>query len=339
MKALKFLLLPFSIPLWVWTFARNLLFDLGVLRVTKHEFFVVSVGNIRVGGSGKTPMVDYLIKIWGKDYCAGVLSRGYGRKSKGFFWVEEDSPEREIGEEALLIKRRNGRHIVSAVSENRNSGAGKMKIKGLDVLILDDAYQHRYIHRNVNLLLSGFQNPFFNDHLLPAGMLRETKFGAKRADALVITNSPVDLSKDHAEIFESKSKKYLDPGIPVFFSFLELGRPIPLFDNGKSMKEDCVLISGIANPKQFEESANTLFRVVKHFAFSDHQEYNQKNIGEIVSFLESGRYTLLTTEKDAIKLEAQDELSSFPVYYLPISVKFHDFGTNFDNWINSRFPG
>jgi len=337
MKALKFLLLPFSIPLWVLTFGRNLLFDLGILRVQKHDIFVVSIGNIRVGGSGKTPMVDYLIKKWGESFQIGVLSRGYGRKSKGFHWVNKDSPERMVGEEALMIKRGNEKTIVSAVSENRNIGAREMVKKGIDVLLLDDAFQHRYIHRNINMLVSGFQNPFFKDHLLPMGMLREGRAGAKRAEALIITNTPANFSKDQADIFKNSSKKYLKSGTPVFFSFLELEGPIPLFDNGKPLSEECILISGISNPRQFEESASTICKVIKHFAFSDHQDYNQGNLSEVLSFLATKKYGILTTEKDAIKLEEQKDLFSFPIYYLPISVKFHDFGTNFDHWINSRF--
>ncbi len=336
MLLLKILLFPVSILFLCITVLRNKLYDWGVLASTKHTIQVVSIGNIRVGGSGKTPMVSYLANQFKTKVSVGLLSRGYGRLTKGFQWVDQQCSSDQVGDEMLMLKGHLGDEVIAAVCEDRNLGARKIIEKGAELIFLDDAFQHRAISRNLDLLLSDFRRPFFGDWLMPSGRLRESRFSARRADALIVTNCPEVFSKEDADHLKKQFRPYLVEGCAVFFASLKADEPIPLFDNDQSIDSGVVLVSGIANPGNFEISVNKNFGFEEHFRFPDHYAYTLPDIQKIIAVLNRENLSLLTTEKDAVKLARFKELESFPCFYLPVQLKFHDFGTNFDSWIGSK---
>ena len=316
---------------------RNLFFSLGIFKIRKHDIIVISVGNIRVGGTGKTPMVDYLANSLQEGRRLAILSRGYGRKTKGFKEVVHDSKPMDVGEEMLMLKRRNGDKVIAAVDENRNRGAEKLRSMGIDTLILDDAFQHRYIHRDLNILLSDFNQPFFKDQVIPSGRLREFRTSASRADALIFSKTPSDIELERVKAWQKKAEPYLNKETPIFFSYITAGNPIPISGSDQFEKsKELVLVSGIANPIGFEDLAEKFGKVMDHFVFPDHAEYSLKKMKPALSKAESGNSLILTTEKDAIKLLEIEGLSNYPIFYLPIGIGFHDFGTNFDSWLRSE---
>ncbi len=282
-------------------------------------------------------MVDYLLRSFEGSGKVSVLSRGYGRKTKGFRWVNEHSGASEVGDEILMIRRKH-KDLLAAVDEKRNRGAKKIIEKGGEILVLDDAYQHRYIQRDVNLLLSDFNRPFFDDFMLPAGRLRESRKAAQRSDAVILSNSPDDLSKPQADIITQKVQKYSKKGSPVFFSGISVKEPLPLFETSGSISKDLILVSGIANPENFEISASKHGNVIKHFSFHDHKAYSMGDLSEAFRIADSSGASVLTTEKDAIKLKEIQELEDKPIFFLPIEARFLDFGTNFDSWLKSLIP-
>lgn len=336
MLLLKILLFPVSILFLGITVLRNKLYDWGVLTSTKHAVQVVSIGNIRVGGSGKTPMVSYLVNQFKTKARIGLLSRGYGRLTKGFQWVDQQCSSDQVGDEMLMLKRQLGDEVVAAVCEDRNLGARKIVEKGAELIFLDDAFQHRAIYRDLDLLLSDFRRPFFRDWLMPSGRLRESRSSAWRAHALIVTNCPKVFSKDEAENLKKKFRPYLAEDCPVFFASLKADVPVPLFNNGLSIDPEVVLVSGIANPGNFEVSVSESFGFEEHCRFPDHHEYALTDIRKIIDVLKKENLSLLTTEKDAVKLAQFKELESFPCFYLPVELEFHDFGTNFDSWVGSK---
>ena len=215
------LLSPIAAIYWLITSIRNWCYDRQLFKSTSFEIPIISVGNLSVGGTGKTPMVDYLINLLSKKYTIAVLSRGYGRKTSGFLWVEKSRSSKEVGDEPLQIKSQYNQ-ISVAVCENRVYGVQQiLKEKPeTSLIILDDAFQHRRIQPKVSLLLSTYEKPYFKDWMLPAGNLREARIGANRSDAIVLTKCPENFEKINQKnkpVFYAQSK-YTNPEIqtPVF---------------------------------------------------------------------------------------------------------------------------
>ncbi len=333
MVLFRIFLLPFALLYGMAIFVRNLLFDIGLFPSKQFAIPVISVGNLRTGGTGKTPHAEYLIRLIKDKYRVALLSRGYKRKSKGFKIAGPDSGLNDIGDEPLQIHKKFP-GIVVAVHEKRSKGIQLIlkKFPDVNLIILDDAFQHRYVKPGLNLLLTGYYKPFFNDFLLPVGNLREAKCRAKRADALIVTKTPSVLSPLDRRFFLKKLEKYkLEP---VFFStyrYMAL-RPLTSDLNDKPPKsiKSIFMLTGIANTTALEEHLKTKCKELFVHKFPDHHKFSVKNLKNLRNHFEktiSFSKIIVTTEKDAMRLKHPrllEQLSGLPVYYLPVEVAFHD---------------
>jgi tetraacyldisaccharide 4'-kinase len=320
----RWYLYPFSLGYKVVTGTRNTLYDLGIFKSTKFRTPVINVGNLSVGGSGKSPMVMYLANCLSKQYRTGVLSRGYGRLTKGYAVTNYESNYKTVGDEAMQLFERFKNRFVIAVSEKRVPGAQKViEDMDLDVLILDDAFQHRAIKAGFNILMTDFNDPYFKDYLLPAGDLRESRNGAKRADIIMVSKCPDELTEETKQYYISKIRP--ERGQKVFFSSIGYdeniyGREKMLPDNNLNYY-DILLITGIANPKPLLQHLAKFSQRVKHLKFRDHHNFTDDDIKKIIAeYKKMGEYKLiLTTEKDYVRLKTFDYLRDV-AYYWPINV-------------------
>jgi len=288
---------------------------------------MIGVGNLSVGGSGKSPMVMYLADYLAKNFRTGVLSRGYGRKTKGYGIVNYDSNFKMVGDEAMQLFERFKNRFVIGVCEDRVFGAKKIiEDMDLDVLLLDDSYQHRRIKPGFNILLTDYNDPYFKDFVLPAGNLRESRRGAKRADIIVVTKCPENITEEKKQFYISRIKpRYYQK---VFFSTINYDEEIFCFDPKLKLPDnnmsyyDILLITGIANPKTFVEEVKRYSSNVKHLRFKDHHIFTTEDIALIKKEYEKlGEYKLiLTTEKDYVRLKGFDYLRE-KLYYWPINVE------------------
>ncbi|WP_312079432.1 tetraacyldisaccharide 4'-kinase [Chryseobacterium sp.] len=320
----RWYLYPFSLGYRAVTGLRNTFYDLGIFKSTKFNTPVINVGNLSVGGSGKSPMVMYLAKSLSKQYRTGVLSRGYGRLTKGYAVTNYESNYKTVGDEAMQLFERFKNRFVIAVSEERVPGAQKViEDMDLDVLVLDDAFQHRAIKAGFNILMTDFNDPYFKDHLLPAGDLRESRNGAKRADIIMVSKCPDELTEETKQYYISRIRP--ERGQKVFFSSIGYdenvyGREKILPDNNLNYY-DILLITGIANPKPLLQHLSKFSQRVKHLKFRDHHNFTDDDIKKIIAeYKKMGEYKLiLTTEKDYVRLKTFDYLREV-VYYWPINV-------------------
>jgi len=297
----KILLWPFSIVYGCITSCRNKLYDLGVFTSTDVSVAVVCVGNIKAGGTGKTPFTQYLVNTYSGMHKTAVLSRGYGRKSTGFVLAGMDSTAAEIGDEPLqLFTHAQDRYHV-AVCEDRVEGVKQLlkMIPGLQLVILDDGFQHRKIKRDVNVLLTEYKNPFYADMLLPAGRLRESKIAASRADVIVVTKTP----SAYKPLPHQRFIPYIKPRVPVHYTGIIYGEII----NQQGKKESVnsiVLVTGIANTRPLTDYLKEKkIDIVKHFNFSDHYSFILHDIETIEKTRNKNEaIQILTTEKDWVKI-------------------------------------
>lgn len=322
----RWYLYPFSILYNIGTGFRNLLYSMGLKKSTRFRTPIINVGNLSVGGSGKSPMVMYLADILSKHYRTGVLSRGYGRVTKGYGVTNYDSNYKTVGDEAMQLFERFKNRFVIGVSEERVPGAKKLiEDMDLDVLVLDDAYQHRAIKAGFNLLLTDYNDPYFKDFLLPAGDLRESRAGAHRADLIVVTKCPEDLTDEKKQYYISRIKPTNKQ--KVFFTSIAYDDQVFCYDPEKSLPDnnlayyDILLITGIANPKPLEQHLAKFSQRVKHLKFKDHHNFTDSDIKNIMNeYKKLGEYKMiLTTEKDYVRLKTFDYLREL-IYYWPINV-------------------
>ena len=335
----QILLFPFSVLYDAATRLRNHLYNIGSKPVMHFETITVSVGNLAVGGTGKSPMVEYLVRLLNDRYKVATLSRGYGRKTKGFMIATDASTAGDIGDEPMQFYRKFKTVATIAVGEERVEAIPEILFHNpdIEVIILDDAYQHRKVARDLNILLTVYDKPFFKDHVLPAGRLREARTGAQRADMVVVTKCPEALpEKDQASYMQS-IREYSKPDVPVFFSSVRYESPQPVYGKMGSLTGKTVLISGLANTDHFENFAQREYEVVKHMAFGDHHAYTLKDAQKIKEEFErlKGDF-LLTTEKDMVKFitpEIQAVLGELPIYYVPICSYILDQEEAFKNMV------
>ncbi|WP_213189789.1 tetraacyldisaccharide 4'-kinase [Cloacibacterium caeni] len=323
----RWYLYPFSLVYHFVTALRNRMYDWGIFSSTKFKTPMIGVGNLSVGGSGKSPMVMYLADFLAKNFRTGVLSRGYGRKTKGYVIVNYDSNFKMVGDEAMQLFERFKNRFVIGVCEDRVFGAKKIiEDMDLDVLLLDDSYQHRRIKPGFNILLTDYNDPYFKDFVLPAGNLRESRRGAKRADIIVVTKCPENITEEKKQFYISRIKpRYYQK---VFFSTINYDEEIFCFDPKLKLPDnnmsyyDILLITGIANPKTFVEEVKRYSSNVKHLRFKDHHSFTTEDISLIKKEYEKlGEYKLiLTTEKDYVRLKGFDYLRE-KLYYWPINVE------------------
>ena len=345
MNYFRYLLFPFAMLYGLALFIRHRMFDAGVLPSKSYPIPVIGVGNITVGGTGKTPMVEYLIRLLSDKYKIATLSRGYGRKTKGYFVADQYSGSKEIGDEPSMYFRKFKNNVTVAVDENRREGIENlMQDKAdLEVIILDDSFQHRYVKPGLNILLTDYYNLYPNDHLLPVGRLRDLKQAAARADIIIVTKTDKVMSPILSRGIERMLKP--TPGQQLYYSFLKYGKlkPAPgleLTEITKNLPSVVVLFTGIANPYPLQDYLISKCRELINLDFPDHHEFKKRDIDIIIKTFED-QFTrnkiLLTTEKDMMRLIKSPYFSRFknlPLYYIPIEVRMHKPGNVlFDNKI------
>lgn len=339
----RWYLYPFSPIYHVVTGIRNALYDWGIFSSTKFGTPIINVGNLSVGGSGKSPMVMYLAEFLSKNKKTGVLSRGYNRLTKGYRVVNYDSSYRSVGDEAMQLFERFRNRFVVGVSEDRVFGAKKLiSDMDLDVLVLDDAYQHRSIKAGFNILMTDYNDPYFKDFLLPAGDLRESRSGAKRADIIVVSKCPNDLTEEKKRYYISRINP--NKGQKVFFSSINYDEHVyginkELPDNNLAYY-DILLITGIANPKPLLEHISKFSEKVKHLRFKDHHNFSDSDIKKILAeYKNLGEYRMiLTTEKDYVRLKTFDYIQDL-IYYWPINVNIdqkEEFNLIVSNYVDKK---
>lgn len=327
---LRLLLLPFSVIYGMAIILRKKLYDWGVIDSVMFDLPVICVGNLAVGGSGKTPTTEYLVRLLA-DYKVAILSRGYGRKSKGFIVADSTATAETIGDEPLQYHQKFA-GVTVAVCENRVNGIKQLK-ENHDLIILDDAFQHRAVRAGFNILLFEFRKLGNLQFLLPAGNLRDVFSSRKRAEVLLVTKSPVPL----LHVAQQASINELQPnaGQPVLHSYLKYGDLVHLYDNEnlplKSVKDfEIFLLTGIANPAPLIEELEKYSHNIKHEEFPDHYAFKEEDIKKFRStFLAENKKDkiIITTEKDSKRLKAtgfEDLLVDLPVYYLPIEVELFE---------------
>ena len=312
------ILFPVSWLYNLGTSLRNHLYNIGYSKTFDFDVNVISVGNLTVGGTGKSPMVMYLAKLLrNANREVAVLSRGYKRKSAGQVFADQESTALDIGDEPLMIYKRFQGEVPVAVSEDRVLGVPSILLDHPDteVILLDDAYQHRRIGRNLNILLTTYSRPFYRDHVLPTGLLRENRNGADRADILIITKCPDSLTHDEMEAIKKECRVYASD-TEIFFTATQYGPPVGPEDLPKSW----IAVSGIAGNDSFLDWCEGQYPIKSKYAFPDHHRYSKKDILKITRELE-GDVGLITTEKDFVKLVEFSELDTSKCYYLPIEIK------------------
>ncbi len=328
MKFVRIILLPI-VPLYYFiTWLRNKLYDFGIKKSTAFSFPVICVGNLSVGGTGKTPMIEYLIRLLKDEFLVATLSRGYKRKTKGYVLAGQDATAKTIGDEPFQFYHKFAPHVLVAVDADRAHGIKQLSNLKTppDVVLLDDAYQHRKVKAGFNILLSTYNNPYFKDCVLPTGNLRESKAGAKRANVIVITKCPEDLTTAQKQNFIAAIKP--KPYQSVFFSSIVYADRVMSAHTSLELTElkPFTLVTGIAN-------ATTLVAYLKgkrlefnHLNYPDHHEFTTLDIEEL-----NKHACIVTTEKDFMRLKQYAILSS-KLFYLPITVTL-DKATDFSDLI------
>lgn len=320
------LLYPITLIYTIITAFRNHLFNIEYSRSFNYDIMTINVGNLSVGGTGKTPMVEYLIQLLRNKYALATLSRGYKRKSKGFLLASETSTVNDLGDEPFQFQLKYGNEVTVAVGENRSLAIPRilMEHPETQAILMDDAYQHRTVTPDFNILLTQFSQPFYEDFVLPSGYLRETRSGAKRADVVVVTKCPSDMSNTSKEDVLEKTRKYTNKDAPVYFSSIKYGIPIS-YSNEQKFTGKVILFAGVANVKPITEYVATSFSLVEGISFSDHYDYKSTDIERLVNLAKAHNAQLLTTEKDMAKIRSNklfNKVADVGLFYLPISVQF-----------------
>lgn len=344
-------LLPFTGIYALIILIRNHAYKKGWFKATPFEVPIISIGNLNTGGTGKTPHTEYLIKYIKQSYPVGVLSRGYKRKTNGYKLAQTTSTAAQVGDEPLLLKWKHP-NVQVAVSEDRVTGIPALttEFEGHKVILLDDAFQHRAIQPGISIILTEYNNLFVDDYLLPLGRLREFKSGYKRADLIIVTKSPENLSSEAKnkiiQRIQPTSYQY------VFFSSIKYGNIYPVFEREVApiqKSENILLLTGIANPKPMKVYLAKFFENIFERNFQDHHLFTESDIESILTTLkglDGGARTIITTEKDATRLFPFAKLfkeNGIDVFCLPISVNFASeeqqrFHKAIDLYLNHSIP-
>lgn len=342
MKCVRLIICILLLPLTMWyaigVAVRNLLFDLGLKRSVSPDVPTIGIGNLRVGGTGKTPHTEYLIRLLAGRRVA-LLSRGYGRATQGFVLADDSSTASQIGDEPLMMARKFPQLTV-AVCEDRVEGVRRLMEmpQKPDVILLDDVYQHRHIRPALNILLTEYGDPYCDDHVLPFGNLREGRRGRRRANIVVVTKCPENLNDEEQQ--EMRRKLRLNDRQQLFFSYISYAEPVAVYDAVMpDVVDEVVLVTGIAHPEPLVKHLSGKYRV-HHLRFADHHPFGEddsERIIETYNLLKNSRTVVFTTEKDAARMrdaEARRHLQSLPLFYIPIEVKLEN-GSLFDSVIQA----
>ena len=320
MKVLRFILFPFAILYDLVTRIRNLFFDTGIFSHTLFKTPVIVVGNLSVGGTGKTPQIEYLIRFLNTTYKVAVLSRGYKRKTTGFVLVNENHLAAEVGDEPLQYFKK-FKNINVAVDADRVAGISKLVANNKpDVILLDDAFQHRKVKGSFYILVTNFNDLFVDDFLLPTGNLRESRQGAKRADVILITKCPENLTKEDQNSIIQKLLKF---NKKVFFTRISYAATIlgtTEIPTSELKNFEVLLVTGIAKPAPLTAYLDSLNVPFKHLKYADHHHFSDKEISALEKAFDAMQAPkiMLTTEKDYVRLANRIKKLS----YLPIETTF-----------------
>lgn len=335
MKVLRFILFPFVPVYYVVSWMRNKLFDVGWLQHKRYDFPVICVGNLSVGGTGKTPMIEYLIRLLKNDYHVATLSRGYKRHTHGFQLADAQATAQTLGDEPFQFHNKFKEEITVAVDANRQHGIAQLRTLDSkpEIILLDDAFQHRKVKAGLNILLTTYAQPFYKDIVLPTGNLREPRAGGKRADVIVVTKCPNHVSDE--ERFQIINTMKPNANQAVFFSSIHYDDSVYHLD-GSALKLDDLtpftLVTGIANAASLVDHLKQKDLKFDHLNFKDHHEFR----GEDIQLLNK-KNLIITTEKDFMRLKDISEIKE-KLYYLPIKVNIQESG-NFDKLIKSFVAG
>ena len=328
LKSFRILLLPFALLYWLGIAIRNWLYDKRILESTSFGLPLICVGNLSVGGTGKSPMVEYLVANLKNKFKVATLSRGYKRKTRGYAMADEKTTALEIGDEPMQFHLKFP-EVPVAVGEERILAIPQLLHDRPEtkVIILDDAFQHRTVKAGLNILLTDYNNLFTRDFYLPTGDLRDLKSSYKRAEIIVVTKCKKDLE----EVEKQKLIKEINPlpGQQVFFTAINYSRPyhiISKMEKGLDKKVEILLVTGIANPrplkKLLEEHSNTY----QMLQYADHHIFtidDLKEIKQAFNKIDAGEKVILTTEKDAVRLlKFSDEIKDLPFYVVPVRHQF-----------------
>ena len=328
MNIFRKLLFPIALIYWLVTFIRNFLYDVGVFKSESFDIPIIAVGNLSVGGTGKSPQIEYLIRLLSDNYQVATLSRGYKRSTTGFVLADHNANAKTLGDEPFQFYSKYPKTIV-AVDENRVEGIEILLDldKKPNVILLDDAFQHRKVKAGFYILLTAYDDLFCDDFILPFGNLREPSFGKKRADMIIVTKCPNDID----ELAQQKIKDKLKVSQPIYFTSIaydanvynESGR----LSVNEIKEEEKVVVAGIAKPKPFFDFLEA--KAEETMIFSDHHNFEEKDIITILNKAKNNK--IITTEKDYVRLN--DKLPKKQLYYLPIQAKFLNASTDFDKKI------
>lgn len=343
------LLYPFSLIYGAVSGIRNFMYNTGILPHREFRLPVICIGNITAGGTGKTPHTEYLIELLGKSFRVATLSRGYRRKSNGFRIASLSDSVSEIGDEPMQIYKKFPGITVS-VDRNRVNGINSIikEKPETEVIILDDGFQHRSLTPGFTILLTDFNRLMIHDHLLPYGRLRENITNMSRADIIIVTKSPLEISPIQRRIIVKEINKA--PYQNLYFTSFEYKNPVPVFEESvvreislsKQNKDKCgiVLVTGIVNPVPLKEYLSGYFKEINHLSFPDHHKFSEKDIASIISAfndLGSAEKFIITTEKDAVRLREFSNIAEpyrFSAFYVPVRVIFlNENKDEFDNLI------
>ncbi len=328
LKSFRYLLFPFSLLYGFGVWLRNKLYDWKILKSATFNFPIICVGNLAVGGTGKTPMTEFLIEELKHRWVTATLSRGYKRKTKGFAIASERTTALEIGDEPMQFHRKFP-DITVAVGEERLVAIPQIlhSKPGTQVIILDDAFQHRAVNAGLNIVLTEYRNLYTRDHMMPTGDLRDVVSSANRAQVIVVTKCPGSMTTAEKE----KIREELDPGPDqrLFFTETVYGDPYHLFTGNKgeiNTASDILLLCGIANPEPLKEYLEINTHSFDMLRYPDHHIFTMDDLKDILAYFkksETSDSMLVTTEKDAVRLEKfRVELENFPIYVLPVKHRF-----------------
>ncbi len=327
MKLLRKILFPFNALYYTVVFLRNKGYDLGLLKSKSYALPIICVGNLSVGGTGKTPMIELLIKYLQHNYKVAVLSRGYGRQSKGFVRADASSRAQILGDEPFQIAQKFPK-ITVAVDANRQRGIETLLTLDTppELIFLDDAFQHRKVTAGLSILLTAFDHLYCDDVVLPSGNLRESRSGAQRAHIVVVTKCPADITEQEKE--HIKKRLGLSAKQQLFFSSIVYEDNIYSSTEKKPLKsieqKQYTLVTGIANAAPLVQYLRSLGHKFEHLEFPDHHEFSKQELDKI-----SSKSIVLTTEKDFSRLKT---LNHDALYYLPITTKM-DSQDRFDHLV------
>ncbi len=328
---LRWLLFPLSLIYgWVISF-RHSLFNKGILKTQSFKTPSINVGNIAMGGTGKTPHIEYLIRLLCSEFLVATLSRGYKRETKGFVLAQPSDTAQTIGDEPKQIQQQFPNVQVSVDADRCH---GLSQLENLEqppqVVLLDDAFQHRYIRAGINILLTDYQKPYWSDYMFPTGYLRDVKSRAKKADIIIVSKCPANITKEEQGVLNQKIKPR--SGQMVCFTSIRYGH-LKSFSGDDFVPEAntaVLMLTGIANPLHLERHLQQSFQMVEKLTFPDHHHFTEQDFKQIITSyqkIKSKRKIIITTLKDAVRLKDNinfAHLVDLPLYYQSMEIEFVD---------------